>query len=72
MSIIRERFIKIVESLPYNIQDEINKKKTFDILKDVTQKYYDTYGVDDLSDEDKELIHDILGNNFAFIQKKEA
>ena len=64
MSPVSEKFIKIIESLPYDIQEEKFNKKTFDILKDVTQRYYDTYGIDDLSDEDKDVIHDVLGNNF--------
>ena len=70
MSPVREKFIKIIESLPYDIQEEINHKKTFDILKDVTQMYYDMYGIDDLSDEDKDVIHDVLGNNFTAIENR--
>ena len=70
MSPVREKFIKIVESLPYDIQEEIYKKKTFDILKDVTKMYCDTYGTDDLSDEDKDVINDVLGNNFTSIQNR--
>ena len=31
MSPVREKFIKIIESLPYDIQEEIYKKKTYDI-----------------------------------------
>lgn len=71
MSKIRERFVKIIESLPYDLQEEIYKKTTFDILKDVTQKYFDTYGTDDLSDEDKEVIHNVLGNNFMAIENRQ-
>ena len=70
MSPVREKFIKIIESLPYDIQEEINNKKTFDILKDVTQMYCDTYGTDDLSDEDKDVINDVLGNNFTAIENR--
>lgn len=71
MSPVREKFIKIIESLPYDIQEEIFKKKTFDILKDVTQRYYDTYGTDDLSDEDKEVIHNVLGDKFMAIDNRQ-
>ena len=33
MSPVREKFVRIIESLPYDIQEEIYKRKTFDILK---------------------------------------
>ena len=71
MSIIREKFIKIIETLPYDLQEEIYRKKTFDILKDVTQRYVDTYGIDDLSKGDKEVIYNVLGNDFHNIENKE-
>lgn len=71
MSPVREKFVKIIESLPYDLQEEIYKRKTFDILKDVTQRYYDTYGIDDLSDEDKEVIHNVLGDKFIDIENKQ-
>jgi len=70
MSPVREKFVKIIEALPYDLQEEIFKTKTFDILKDVTQRYFDAYGIDDLSDEDKEVIHNILGNNFIDIENR--
>lgn len=69
MSPVREKFVKIVESLPYDLQEEIYKRKTFDILKDVTQRYFDTYGTDDLSDEDKEVIHNVLCDNFNIFEE---
>lgn len=71
MSKVRERFVKIIESLPYDLQEEIYKRNTFDILKDVTQRYFDAYGTDDLSDEDKEVIHNVLGNNFMAIENRQ-
>ena len=71
MSLVRERFIKIIEALPYDIQQEIYKKKTFDILKDVTQLYFDTYGTDDLSDDDKSLIQDVLNDNYSSIENRQ-
>ena len=70
MSPIRERFIKVIEALPYDIQKEIYNKKTFDILKDVAQKYFDIYGDSDLSDEDKGILHNILGDNFKVFETK--
>ena len=71
MTKVRERFVKIIESLPYDLQEEIYKRKTFDILKDVTQMYFDTYGIDDLSDEDKEVVHNVLGNDFSAIENSQ-
>ena len=70
MSPIRERFIKVIEAFQYDIQKEIYNKKTFDILKDVAQKYFDIYGDSDLSDEDKEILHNILGDNFKVFETK--
>lgn len=70
MSPVREKFIKIIESLPYDLQEEIYKKKTFDILKDVTQRYFEAYGDNDLSDEDKEVLHNVLGDNFIDIENR--
>ncbi len=71
MTAVREKFVKIIESLPYDLQEEIYKRKTFDILKDVTQRYVDTYGIDDLSDEDKEVIHNVLDDKFTDIENKQ-
>lgn len=62
MSPIREKFVKVVESLPYDIDEEILKRSTKEILQEVTQKYVDTYGVDDLSENDKEYIRSLIGN----------
>lgn len=65
MSPVREKFIKIVDSLPFELEEEIKNKKTLDILKEITQKYVETYGVDDLSDSDKDVIQDLIGGNLA-------
>lgn len=62
MSPVREKFIKIVESLPYNIDEEILKRDTKDILQEITQKYVETYGTEDLSEDDKECIKSLIGN----------
>ncbi len=62
MSPIREKFVKAVESLPYNIDEEVSKKSAKEILQDVTQKYVDLYGVNDLSENDKECIRSLIGD----------
>ncbi len=61
MSPVREKFVNIIESLPYNIDEEIFKKSTKEILQDVTKKYVETYGIDDLSENDKECIESLIG-----------
>lgn len=63
MSPIREKFVKIVENLPYNLDEEILKKDTKDILQDITQRYIDAYGIQDLSEKDKSCIELLIGNN---------
>lgn len=60
MSPVREKFIKVVESLPYDIDQEIFKRSTKEILEDVAKKYIDTYGTDDLSENDKECIRSLI------------
>ena len=64
MSPVREKFVKIIEALPYELEDEITKRETIDILREITQKYVKTYGTDDLSENDKECINSLLDNNF--------
>ena len=61
MSPVREKFVKIIESLPYDIDEEILKRDTKDILQEITQKYVETYGTDDLSENDKECIRSLIG-----------
>lgn len=60
MSPVRGKFIKVVESLPYDIDQEIFKRSTKEILEDVAKKYIDTYGMDDLSENDKECIRSLI------------
>lgn len=64
MSPVREKFIKIIESLPYELDKEILKRNTKEILQEITQKYVDTYGVSDLSENDKDCIRSLIGNKF--------
>lgn len=64
MSPVREKFIKIIESLPYELDTEILKRNTKEILQEITQKYVDTYGISDLSENDKDCIRSLIGNKF--------
>ena len=38
MTTVREKFIKTIEGLPYDIDEEVFKKDAKEILKDVTKK----------------------------------
>lgn len=69
MSPVREKFINILENLPYDIDKEILKKSTYEILQDVTQRYVDEYGTADLCENDIECIESLIGLDF---HKKEA
>lgn len=60
MSPVREKFIKIIESLPYELEEEITKREVMDILKEITQKYVEAYGTDDLSENDKDCIKSLI------------
>lgn len=64
MSPIREKFIKIIDSLPYDLDKEVLNKNTKEILQDVTKLYVDTYSTDDLSANHKECIQSLIGFNF--------
>lgn len=64
MSPIREKFIKAIESLPYDIDEEVLKKDSKTILEEVLQKYVEIYGIADLSENDKECIESLIGLNF--------
>ena len=62
MSPVREKFVKIIESLPYDLDKEILKRDTKEILQEIAQKYVETYGTDELSEKDKECIQELMGN----------
>ncbi len=62
MSPVREKFVRIIENLPYDLDKEILKRDTKEILQEITQKYVDTYGTDELSEKDKECIQELIGN----------
>lgn len=61
MSPVRKKFIKAIESLPYDLDKEILKRDTKEILQEITQKYVEMYGITDLSEDDKECIQSLLG-----------
>ena len=42
MSPIREKFIKIIDSLPYDLDKEVLNKNTKEILQDVTKLFENT------------------------------
>ena len=62
MSPVREKFVKTIESLPYDIDEEVLKRDVKSILQEITQKYVETYGTDDLSEEDQACIRALIGN----------
>lgn len=64
MSPTREKFIKIIKTLPYDLDKEVSTKNTKEILQDVTRLYVSTYGTDDLSENDKECVQSLIGFNF--------
>lgn len=57
---IKDKFINIIENLPYDIDKELLKKDVKEILEDVVKRYVETYGIEDLSEKDKECIKEIL------------
>ena len=61
MSQIREKIIKVIESLPYDIDKEVLKRDTKEILQEVTQKYVELYGIDGLTENDVECIQTLIG-----------
>ena len=60
MSPVREKFIKAIEALPYDIDEEVLKKSTKEILQDVVKKYVNMYDISDLSENDKECIESLI------------
>lgn len=60
MSSIRENLIKAIKALPYDIDEELKAKKGIEILQDVTQKYLELFGIDDLNENDRICIQSIL------------
>lgn len=61
MLTIKEKIVKVIESLPYDLDKEIVKRDTKEILQEITQKYVEIYGVEDLSEDDKECIQSLIG-----------
>ena len=60
MSNVRENFIKAIEALPYDIDEELKTKEIILILQDVTNKYVELFGTNDLKKNDKMCIQSIL------------
>ena len=60
MSNINEKFIKAIESLPYDIDEALKTKESIIILQDVTKKYVELFGTADLNEDDKKCIQSIL------------
>ena len=60
MSNIKDKFIKAIESLPYDIDEELKTKESIIILQDVTNKYIELFGINDLNENDKICIQSIL------------
>ena len=61
MSKIRERFIKTIDKLPYDIDEEIKVSSVEKILSDVVNKYLELYGSHNLTESDMELIENLIG-----------
>lgn len=62
MSPVRKKIVEIIESLPYDLDEEVLKRDTKDILQEITREYVDKYGIDDLSEDDKDCIRALIGN----------
>lgn len=61
MSLVKENFIKILETLPYDLNKEIYNRSTKELLQEITQHYVNAYGIQDLSENDKECIQLLIG-----------
>ncbi len=63
MSPIREKFIKAIQELPYDIDEAALEKDAKTIIEDILFIYYKMYGIDDLSENDKECVESLIGLN---------
>ncbi len=63
MSPIREKFIKAIQELPYDIDEAALEKDAKTIIEDIHFIYYKMYGIDDLSENDKECVESLIGLN---------
>lgn len=59
---IKDKMIKTIESMPYDLDKEILKRDTIEILKEITQKYVELFGTSDLSESDKDCIKSLIGD----------
>ena len=62
MTQLRKKIINIIEELPYNIDEEILKRDTKEILQEITQKYIDLYDINELSEKDIECVQSFIEN----------
>ena len=60
MSPVREKFVNIIENLPYDLDKEVLKRETKEIVQEITKRYVEIYGIDDLSENDRDCIKSIL------------
>lgn len=60
MTQLRKKIINIIEELPYNIDEEILKRDTKEILQEITQKYIDLYDINELSEKDIECVQSFI------------
>ncbi len=59
---VKDKMIKTIDSMPYDFDKEILKRDTMDILREIAQKYVELFGVNDLSESDKDCIRSLIGD----------
>lgn len=59
---VKDKMIKTIESMPYDLDKEILKRDTMEILQEITQKYVELFGTSDLSESDKDCIKSLIGD----------
>lgn len=62
MLLVKDKMIKTIESMPYDLDKEILKRDTMEILQEITQKYVELFGTSDLSESDKDCIKSLIGD----------
>ena len=62
MSPIREKFIKAIKNLPYDIDEMAITKDSLQILEDITHIYIAMYGEEDLKDS-QDRIRTLMNSN---------
>lgn len=59
---VKDKMIKTIESMPYDLDKEILKRDTMEILQEITKKYVELFGTSDLSESDKDCIKSLIGD----------